>query len=170
MKARFSVWPLACVILVTAHASSDGEQTTQWGVIAHGFQMALEFEKPHYTPDAPIVATVCLKNISPEIRYARESYPEADFEISIIDSQGKTPEFTADWKRKKHEPLSLYRNFLRKLSPGEAVQHQLILTKMYRLDAPEIYRVIVRRTVLDPTKKEAGEVESNPVEVIVKPP
>jgi hypothetical protein len=97
----------------TAQSTNTELLTTSWGKPDHNVQISISITNTLIVFGSNFVVTIELKNSSTNIVLVRESVPEADFTIYLLDGSGKTYQLT-------QSIVFFTRNFVSYLRPGQS--------------------------------------------------
>jgi hypothetical protein len=116
---------------------------------------------------SPVTVSLTLNNISGDTIRLTDTFKEQDYEILVVDSAGKEVKRT-DFGRRLREERKDFRRVLVLLNPGEKIEAEVEITKLYDLTEPKTYYARVMRTLLPESDERADpkvveKAISNPV-------
>ncbi len=121
-----------------------------------------------------ITVKLVLKNISSKVVRVADTSPEYDYELIVADSKGNKLILTDFGDGLYQGKYVLLRSSAIDMEPGQEVQSQIEVTKIYQVNQPGVYylRANHRNIVPDPADQAKSSVErafSNPVQFTVIP-
>jgi hypothetical protein len=121
-----------------------------------------------------ITVNLVLKNISSKIVRVPDTSPEYDYELILADSKGNKLTLTDFGDGLYQGKYVLLRSSAIDMEPGQEVQSQIEVTKIYQVTQPGVYylRASHRNIVPDPADQAKSTVErtfSSPVQFTVVP-
>ncbi|MCI0665423.1 MAG: hypothetical protein L0220_30555, partial [Acidobacteria bacterium] len=125
-------------------------------------------DKPTDKLGAPILLSLSIHNVTNNLLYLVESYPEKDYKISILDVNGKTPSLTEWGEHLVRIAGDDYRRVVKKVAPGQTIHNKIDISKIYHLIPGDTYTITVKRQVFKMGRKDQfTDVLSNTVSVRV---
>ena|SRR5215208_5486184 len=172
MNSKSLVTTMIMVVLILAGTgraivSKESQLQTERGRVVEGFQLAARLEEQEVHAGEPIHLIVSLMNTTKSNLYFADAGYEKDFTIDVESNSGQPVELTEYGRRLvKNRGTSFGRVGVR-IRPGEALQYDLLLNKIYVIPSPGVYTVTVSRDVPKRNGKGLARVTSNKVTVVV---
>lgn len=143
---------------------SEEKTKAQWGGETEGCVLGIRLEKESVGPCEPIMLTVTLKNVSPEIRTYPVQARLSGYHIQVKNSRGEQVPLTMYGNEVAFPPGSMREG---KLAPAGEYQTRFLLNRVYDMSLKDNYFIQVAMEVANPDKKTGARVISNTVKVTV---
>jgi hypothetical protein len=165
---------LFIVLSIGTNAFGQNASITQEsGPVMWGFQLSSELTQPVISDEgevtypsgatnfaansgAKLAVKLVIKNVSNDILKIVDSYPEHDYQMSVLSPNGEVLKTLRDTS-------AVARRTILSLNPGEVLISYYDLTRMYDLLKSGEYTLIARRKVLRTDGEGFGDLESNTV-------
>ena len=132
---------------------------------SEGFQLLAKVERVPTDSGDSLVLKLTMKNVTTETLRLIKTVPEKLYQVTVTNDRGEPLPLTEYGKRRR-EAVPGARIVLR-VGPGEEVQQEIPLDKMYDLTGKGTYSLTVKRNVLKRQGEGFAEVVSNTVKFTV---
>jgi hypothetical protein len=165
--AAIAVLLLALASLACLASDGDGKHKREWGETIDGQAVSIATDKSEYSPGERIIVDILYKNVGEKDLTISNLRLFTGFELVVLLPNGKPVPLTRFGQKHLTNSRSGSESSL-VLGPGQQIEFQLNLTRLFDLTTGDKYKVIVVRKPLlgIPTEKQPTMV-SNTIGIFV---
>jgi hypothetical protein len=113
---------------------------------SEGLQLVVKTEKATFTPGEPIVLSVVARNHSAKPLFIVDTYhPEWDTKFQVRNEAEESAALTEDGERLT-KSIAIFRDIRVEINPGDEVQKDFVINKLFEMTAPGTYSITVKRS------------------------
>lgn len=130
-------------------------------------QLAVSTEKENFTAGEPISLAVSARNNGRKVLVLENTFhPEWDYKFDVRNEAGETVSLTGEGRRLMKD-ISIYASTNIEINPGEEVQKDFLITKLFEMTTPGTYSIAVNRQFFVPDLDGYRTAISNTVKVTI---
>ena len=134
--------------------------------LLEGIQFSARLEKELASSAEPNLLRLSIKNVSKSVVLLAATYPERDYKFDVRNEKGESAPLTKAGEHLVND-TSVYRSVRLKIKPGEEIQHNVAINRLYDMSAPGTYFITIKRKVFGQEHKIFAEAVANIVKVRV---